>query len=259
MTYGTGHIPDPVGYQRTPFHRLAVRLGLFVGDGALPAHVDLLDAGRLPLDQAGTSACFGHAAGMGLSIALDLPWVASPAEIYRNGRAIDRTPGELLTDSGTQPSQGFRAINEFGVRPMVALPTRNSDVDPATVNDEPKLGDLEDEALEVVVGDYGIYSHGARRITDICTALAHGKPVCIAIAGGSAAFQAYAGGVLGPLASPLDHYVLLVGYHTLPDDTVILDGLNSWGEGWGDRGRFHLSPAAVDELGDIVALDVRKA
>ena len=252
--YSTGHIPDPPDC-RESFHRLAGRLG----STTLPASVSLLPDGFIPLDQANTSACSGHASAVGLHLALGLPWMPSPAELYRNGRAIDRSPGEPLADEGAQPSQVFRAANTFGIRAMVPLAWRNSDADPSTINAEPKLGDLEEEALEVVVGDYGIDSRGAQRITDICTALAHGKPVCVAVAGGSAKFQAYLGGVLGPLAAQLDHYVLLVGYHTLADGTVILDGLNSWGLGWGDRGRFHLSPAAADELGDIVALDVRKA
>ena len=252
--YGTGHIPDPVGYRRADFHRLAARLGAV----ALPDRVSLVEQAPPVMDQAGSSSCFGHAAACGLYIALRLPWVPSPAGLYRNGRAIDRNPGDALTDSGTQPNQGFRGVNEFGVRPMRPLASRFSDVDPSTVNDEPKLGDLEDEALNVMVGDYGIYSTGPQRITEICLSLAHGKPVCVAIAGGSTRFQAYSGGVLGPLNAQLDHYTCAVGYETAADGSRILLIRNSWGS-WGESGNVRINEAAIQELGDLVALDVRRS
>ena len=254
-TYGTGHIPDDPGYRRTPFHRLAARLG----DVALPPAVSLVEQAPPVMNQAASSSCFGHAAACALYIALRLPWIPSPKGLYGNGRAIDRNPGEPLTDTGTQPNQGFRAMNEFGIKPMRPLADRFSDVETSTVNDEPMLGDLEEEALEVVVGDYGIYSTGQQRVTDICTALAHGKPVCIAIAGGSAAFQAYSGGVLGPLNAPLDHYVVAVGYETAADGSIVLVIRNSWSASWGESGNVRINEAAIQELGDIVVLDVRKA
>lgn len=261
MTYATGHLPDPEGYRRVPFHHLAARLGAI----ALPDSISLVPKAPPVMDQGsgdqGTSSCFGHAAACGIFTALGLPWIPSPKQLYRNGRAIDRDPVTLppLTDDGTQPNQGFRAVNEFGIEAMVPLAHRFSDADPATINDEPQLVDLEAEALELVVGDYGIYSLGAQRITDIRTSLAHGKPVCVAIAGGSAAFQAYGGGVLGPLNSPLDHYVCAVGYETAPDGSIVLVIRNSWNAGWGENGNVRIDEAAIQELGDIVALDVRKA
>ena len=259
--YGTGHIPDPEGYKRAPFHRLAARLGAVT----LPDSISLVPQAPPVMDQGsgddGTSSCFGHAAACGLFVALRTPWVPSPKGLYTNGRAIDRDPVTLppLTDSGTQPNQGFRAVNEYGIKPMVPLAGRFSDADPKTINEEPMLGDLESEALMVPVGDYGIYSRGQQRITDICTSLAHGKPVCVAIAGGSATFQAYAGGVLGALNAELDHYVCAIGYETAPNGSIVLLIRNSWGAGWGEDGNVRINEAAIQELGDIVVLDVRKA
>ncbi len=188
-----------------------------------------------------------------------LAWVPSPGEIYRNGRAIDRDVSlPPLTDDGAEPNQVWRAVREFGVRAMgpMASDGRYSDADPATVNDEPKLGDLEAEALELFLGDYGITTTGTSRIADVRVALAANKPITIAIAGGSDAFQSYMTGVLPALNSPLDHYVFLWGYETLANGKTVFHGRNSWSESWGLAGDFMLSEAALAELGDLVVADV---
>lgn len=233
-----------------------------MGIVTLPPAASLFDLAPPVMDQGsgdqGTGSCTGHATSCGAYVAAGLPWVPSPAELYRNGRELDRTPGTPLTDDGAQPSQVFRGINEFGVRPMTPLADRFSDADPSTINDESKLGDLEAESLEMFVGDYRIDSTGKERLDDICTAIAGGQPVTVAIAGGSSAFQSYSGGVLPALNAELDHYVCLLAYRTLPDGTREFGGRNSWSVGWGEEGNFWLSEAAVQELGDVVALSLRK-
>ena len=255
MKFRTGYLPTPAGHFRTPFHHLSARLNV----GELPAEVSLFDKAPPVMDQGQTGSCTGHGSSCGLYVAAGLSWVPSPAEIYRNGRAISRAPGQALTDNGADPAQVFAAINEFGVRPMTPLTDRYSDADPATINDEPKLGDLEAEALTVLVGDYGITSTGAQRVRDFQTSLAAGIPVTVAIAGGCDAFQNYSGGILPALNAPLDHYVCLLAYKTLPDGSIAFGGQNSWGPFWGEAGRFWLSDPAVQELGDNVSLTVRRA
>src|SRR5262249_33647257 len=140
---------------------------------------------------------------------------------------------------------------EWGLRRMQPLPDRYSDADPATVNDEPSLGDLEEDASSMLVGDYGIYSYGAQRVQEVCTAIANGIPVCCAIAGGSAAFQNSSGGVLGPLNAPLDHYVCIIGYETSADGSKVFMIRNSWSEYWGENGNVRINEACLDQLGDL--------
>jgi hypothetical protein len=250
VKFRTGYVPDPEGHRRTSFRVLARRKSVVV-----PPSASLIETAPDVMDQGQTGSCTGHATACAIYIANRLPWVPSPAEIYRNGRGIDRDDVTIpLSDDGAQPNQVFRAVNEFGVRAMVPLRDRFSDADEATINDEPKLGDLEAESLSAAIRDYGIFSLGAARVDDVALAIATGKPVTIAIAGGSDAFQAYSGGVLPALHAPLDHYVVLLGYETLASGHRVFHGRNSWGTGWGENGNFRLSEAALAELSDLVAV-----
>jgi hypothetical protein len=166
----SGYKPDPDGHRRTPFHRLAARLGFAAA--MLASSVSLEPHAPPVMDQGagehGTGSCTGHAASCAsvtscAAAGRPLPFVPSPAEGYRNGRAIDRDPSipleqQRLTDDGAQPNQVWRGYSEFGVTAIKA-PTpdgRYSDADPSTINDEPELGDLEDEALTLLVNEYGI-------------------------------------------------------------------------------------------------------
>jgi len=188
--------------------------------------------------------------------------MASPRCVYTNGRCIDRLPnpdGVLppLVDEGANISTVCRGIGEWGVRPMHG-PTsdgRNSDAEPSNVNDEPKLGELEEEAQHLVVGEYGITSRGKTRRDESCAAIAAGDPIAVGIAGGSAAFQSYTGGIMPALHSELDNCVLVYGYETQPDGSVVFFIRNSWGTGWGENGNARLSQEAFDELDGMVVLD----
>lgn len=277
MTFATGYKPDPDGYRRTPFHHMKARLGVT----ALPLLVSLLAFVPAMLDQNRTGSCTGGSTGAACTCDLaangtPLGFVASPRGIYDNGRAIDRVPNEdgslpPLTDDGAEPNAVMRGISEWGVRPMKG-PTsagENYDCEPANVNDEPALGELEEEATRLLLGEYGITSTGKQRVVDMQTALAGKKPICCAIAGGSDTFQGYSGGVMGPIGTALDHYVWLYGYEVLPDGSVVFFGRNQWGTSWGEQGRdpsgqptgesgnFRINEAGVAELGDIVVLDVK--
>lgn len=258
-SYSTGYRPDPASYRRTSFAWLARRLGL---SASPPASVSLAPYMPRTLDQNGCSGCTGHATAAAIYAAFaakgqPLSWVPSPKDIYTLGRAIDRaSPSDPLLDNGAEPNQVFRAIDEFGIRPMKPLPDRYSDADPATINDEPDLASLEQDGLTIVSGDYAIADVGQAREDQVCMALASGRPVCCAIAG-SGALQSYTGGVLGPLGTDLDHYVLIFAADAQPDGSRVYTLRNSWGASYGEAGNFRINSAALAELGDLVVADCR--
>ncbi len=267
MKYQTGYKPDGADHKRTPFGQLVRKLG-GIDAASLPPSALVL-ASFLPsvLDQGQTGSCTGHATACAIATEFaargeSLGFVPSPAEIYRNGRAIDRADVSTpLVDDGAMPNQVYRAIEEFGVCAIGPMATdgRNSDADPSTINVEPKWGDLEAEALALLVGEYEIVTTGAARVSDVQIALVAQRPITIAIAGGSDAFQSYSGGVLGLLNAPLDHYVTLYGYDTDPiSGQPVFYGRNSWGIGWGESGNFRLGQECITELGDLVVAAVSR-
>jgi hypothetical protein len=263
MNLRTGYIPDPLTYGRTSYR--ASREGI----SALPSSVTLLPYAPHVFNQNDTGSCTGGSTGPAIYTALlargtPLPWVPSPKGIYTLGRAIDRTPNANgsfppLRDEGAMPNQVMRGISEWGVRRMGPFVSGYAyDCDHRNVNEEPNLLELEEDAHHVLLGQYVIRTKGAQRIVDLCSALAAKKPITVALAGGSALFQSYAGGVLPMLHAPLDHYVWLYGYTTDAKGKRIFLGRNSWGTGWGEGGNFRLSEDAAQELGDIVVLDVHQ-
>lgn len=267
MKYATGYKRSAPGHQRTHFRHLATRLGAAVT--VLPMLASLEAFLPPTLDQNQTRSCTGgsHAAAYFTCLAATgnpLGFVPSPRGLYLNARCIERVPREDgtlpdLEDTGASASDVTRGAQQYGVRPMRA-PTStglNYDAEPSNVNDEPALGDLEEEAKTLLIGDYELSDDGPARRREIQQAIAAGYPVTVGIAGGCDAFQGYAGGVLPALHSEVDHCVFLYGYETQPDGTVVYLGRNSWGTGWGEQGNFRLSEAAVDELEDCIVLAVQ--
>jgi len=281
---GKGYQPDPINHRRTPFAVLAQALGL--SSSTLPESTDncvTIGAVVPVLDQSQTSACVGHAiacaVGGGMALAgSPIGFVPSPAEIYRNARAIDRGPGgPALVDDGAQPNQGWRAVSTFGVRPMIALGDRVSDADPATINAEPGWSDLLGESAAIVKGEYALAASGAARVLELRMALSGKRPVTVALHADGDPFQYYAGDVLtgAMLGDGPDHYVTLIDYAIVGGAAVFL-GRNSWGEkatGWGvDRfaldglpaswradGHFLVDASAVQTMADLVVADLRAA
>lgn len=265
MNFKTGYILER-GHQRTHVRRLAAKKGFAIGTA--PPSVSLRPFIPPVLDQNQTSSCTGGSTAAALYTALGaagtpLSWIPSPGGIYKNGRALDRSPnadGSLppLLDEGANANQVMRGCAEWGIRPMRG-PTAhgyNYDVEPDNVNDEPTLAELELEALQLAIGEYAVSSSGADRRAELKAALANGHPITFAIAGGSAAFQGYSGGVMHAIHEPLDHYVWMWGYSTDSNGSIVWDCRNQWGTSWGENGDFRLYDDAVDELGDVIVLDV---
>ena len=208
----------------------------------------------LGTDQGPSGSCEGHSGAMGAWMALaasgsPLPWFPSPDGIYRDARCQERSPaadGSLppLTDSGCMTSDVVTIFQTCGLRKMNA-PTsdgRNSDVDPATVNNEPRLDQLDTEAETPILIDPNAYLVDLTDLQEafavIQAALKAKLPVRIDIICDSifqAWFQNYTNGA-APISScnPNDpnaggHALLLEEALVTSANSITFAGLNSWG------------------------------
>lgn len=249
MTYFTGHIPDPpdVVARRKGFHLLKAKRGL--GAAPLPlktnngAFLAASAGGPGILNQVDTSSCEGHAHGSGITtrfaiLGKPIPLV-SPKCVYDVARIVSRSPnpdGSIppLVDEGTEPNLVLAGLGEWGAASAVSW--GNYPVSSSTINLEPTP-----QAL-MLAGDFkllGAYfldgSAGDAYLIALMTALAAGYPVTGAIAASSSTFQGYSGGVLPALDADVDHATLWLDYEWDGSNlsSLVVDGVNSWGEVWG--------------------------
>ena len=206
-------------------------------------------------DQGPTGSCVAHAllgAILAARKAAGLPVLnLSRVTLYALAREIDRGGQWVgLQDGGCIPAAAIRALRECGAPAYELRPT-----DPATVNDEPSLAELEsaEETLLAFARDSLWSSYAVPSDIDaVKSALASGAFLTVGIAADTATFQDYRGGVLGNQGPSVDHEVLLLDY-----DGGTVRGVNSWGRGWGESGLFRLDSSGVSGLAEIVAHNVR--
>lgn len=242
-------------------------------DETLPKSVDHAPTAPAIFDQGNVGSCWAHSTSRQVSSAMTilgkpLGFVPSPDDLYRIARAMMRAQFNggrgALTDSGTDPSVGMQVLSLFGVRAMRG-PTsdgRNSDCAEATVNDEPNLADLVQDAKHVLVGDYGITSAHAQRVLDLKRALVH-RPVTLGFFCDTA-FENWRKGdaPYGAPKNPNDpegggHDVAVDGYDTLSNGKTVFIIANSWGTEWGDHGRILVSEDFItdQQVSDIYVID----
>lgn len=261
---GYGHHWD--GQQRkTPLVRLAARLGW---SSSSPSKADMrplvMDVkGPGILDQGPTSSCVGHA-HVGsvmtrlLAMGIPAPYLLSPTFAYLLARIVDRQEinGVLppITDDGSMPNACVRGIAEWGVCSFDMRPT-----DPATINDEPKILELEQSFIVRPRGIYEVLGTGQAREDQIKAALANGFPLTIA-AIVDPAFENWSGG--DPIDAPDlsqalgGHDIYLVGYETLSNGTVVYFIANSWGRDWAESGFARVSSRWIQAAMDIEAVEL---
>jgi hypothetical protein len=136
-------------------------------------------------------------------------------------------------------------LSTVGIEPIRATPAPGgyTDVDPATMNDEPRLDDLEREANFLTAGEYAIdLTDPKAAIAQVQASVAAGFPVWIDAMVDSV-FEAWGEG-WAPGTAPLDsvgapndpqrggHALLIDEVFVLSDGSVTLSGPNSWGA-WG--------------------------
>lgn len=241
-------------------------------------------------DQGQCGGCTAHSLSCGCSVATAsvaaitngastaLPFSPSPREIYAATRALERaaaTPaGQLLpalTDSGAELADVLAAVGEYGVCPQAVAVTpdgRNSDVwtaadttaQPANVNAEPAVAQLEQAATYLVAGAYGITIDSTT--SAVCAAaIQAGFPIYVGFFCDSG-FEAWKKGD-APYGAPNQndpngggHAVFIDGFTTNADGTRTWRLVNSWGESWGDDGACLVSDAFLLACWELHVLQV---
>ena len=247
MTFPRGYRANPQAHRLTRAKYRATRVAAAPAEWLelVPVAVECSPAWLQTL-----SSCTGHGSADGVNIAFaaagaPLPFRCSPAEAYRNGRAIDRIfvggrPTTDLKDEGARPWAVIKAVNTIGVCPTKAADGVSSDDDEATVNDEAMLGTVEVERQTVPIGEYGIPSVGegaslAEVVTNVKAALASSLPVGLGC-NAEGPFQTWTGptAYTPPAdAPPPDHWVILIGYRQNAAGRTEFLLKNSWGADWG--------------------------
>jgi Papain family cysteine protease len=227
--YGRGFVADPPGHRVTKFG--AARRS------ASSSGIDLRQYAPRVMWQRDTETCVGHAVSGAIATAATIlagtrQDPTSPADTYRLACILGNLDAGLgfdapIVDQGCAPNEAFRAISEWGVRPMVPLSDSvYSDCDSATIAQKPTLDTLMEDSLHIVLGTYDV------GIDDVPTALSHGFPVCAAINADALSSWMPKDGTLGAQAGAPDHYIYIVGYNVTPAGLVVFFR-NSWSEGWG--------------------------
>jgi hypothetical protein len=254
MGRATGCLFD-TPHQRKMYRTALGPNGLFKASPTLRVGTSSLSEYEDPVrDQGPTGGCESASGGMATVISLrtkgaPLPWFPSEDGIYKDSRCFDRSPaanGVLppLQDDGTTTASSMSALKFCGLRMAGPKPAdgRNSDLDPATINNEPRLDELDLQAEIPILVDPAGYaidlSDTKQAITVIQAALDADKPVRIDIIADNA-FQAFFQSwtpSTPPLSScnPNDpgaggHAIVLTELVVKPDFSIVLAGLNSWG------------------------------
>lgn len=164
------------------------------------------------------------------------PPLGSRLFAYYLSRAIHHQTGE---DAGTFLRTCFAALNKFGFPPESVW---SYDDGPDKFKRMPATAAMHaafDQRSPTVY--QRISSTGSARVTDIKRAIAAGYPVCFGTDVSTAFASNQVTGLIGP-PNPTDeiaggHALLAVGY-----DSDAFEVVNSWGEGWGNKGWCRLSP-----------------
>ena len=222
------------------------------------------------MDQGPDGSCVGHASACACTIApaaagKPLAFVCSPGNNYKIARCVTRDGGsESLTDDGAMPSDAMIGISTWGVEP-IAAPTsdgRYSDCEPANVNIEPNLVELEADAKTLLVEEHQITSTGHQRAVDVALALQAKMPVCVGFFVDTA-FENWEPSQppYGAPVNPQDpagglHYVCVLAATLGTDGKYVFKVRNSWSAQWGSNGDFLASEAwlLADGVSDVYAI-----
>lgn len=243
---------------------------------ALPATTRNRETGKVAAvkDQGQSSACEGHSGSGAIETAFALAgdplgFIPSEIDLYRGLRAVDRARHASashalpkLTDDGGMTEDALTYLAHFGIRPRAVAHTsdgRNSDVELATVNAEPAFGDLELDALHLIVGPYAVDPGAADMEHQVQAAIAAGIPVRVD-AFVDSVFEDWAPGK-APVPAPNmsdpqggGHAIYVVDY--APGFYFVR---NSWSETWGEGGDVRVSPEWLRKAWGLYPFAVKRA
>lgn len=189
-----------------------------------------------------------------------LDFVPSPALPYKGSRDFERVSVHVpLTDNGTTASAMRLFVTRYGLKPMGALASdgRFSDADPATINNELTLVELESAATFIPIDDYQIAIDDDAP-DNVAKALDAGNAVGVAVFVDTAFMQ------WTPNKPPCDasdmrdpdgggHGISIVKYEILASGEIVFTIQNSWGVGAGDGGRWLVSSNFIMSAYDLTA------
>lgn len=216
-----------------------------------PLHASVEAFAPPVMDQGPDGSCVGHATACACTTAPaaaghPLGFVCSPGNNYKLARCVTRAGGATpLTDDGAMPADAMIGVSRWGVEP-IAAPTsdgRYSDCEPANVNVEPDLIELEEDAKTLLVEEHQITSNGHQRAIDVALALQAGMPVCVGFFVDTA-FENWKAGD-APYGAPVNpedsegggHYTCVLAA-TLTNGLYVFTVRNSWSASWGANGNF---------------------
>lgn len=227
------------------------------------------------LDQGQTGSCTAHSlcGAVYTAMAGALPFVPSPDLDYKGSRSLERAAaapvdGTLpeLQDVGAELADAIQSMAVDGIAPMAgpAADGRNSDCDPATVNDELDVARLEAAATTVITGEYRITvggAPGASLSDQVAAAIAAGFPVYVGFFVDSL-FEDLQPGQVAQAPNEADpngggHAVYLSAFTTNADGSRTFTLTNSWGTGWCDQGRCLVSEAWLAAAWELWVVDVK--
>jgi len=270
VIHAKGYIPNPAGHMKTSFRLLRGQVA-----AAYPSAATLEQFYPPRMDQNRTSSCIGHGSSGAAYTSLwskgqKLSFVPSPKGWYDVARCIDRAdPSVLLTDDGAMPNSAMRGSTEWGIRAIKAPTSQGyySDCEPSTINDEPTLDELAQEAQFKLIGWYGITDTGKQRIDDLCSAIYAGW----AVGDGSfvdTGFENWKAGDPAYGAADLNdpngggHWEFYGAYRTAASSKKEFQLVGSWGSDdsvWGFNGTIWVTEEFVQQATDLDVFAVRKA
>ena len=207
-------------------------------DGAL----DLPETRPLS-NQLRENSCAANATCDAFELVMSEPVDLARNFVYWNAR---RTRREEMLDQGTDLYACFHSATDIGVCEESLWP-----YDIGKVLDRPRIEAYE-RAYDNRLGTfYSLRPYGQTVLESINDALRTGYPVAFGLAVNSNDFRDYKGGdavIESPSNTNGGHAMVIVGYRTVADGSLVYKFRNSWGTGWGNGGYGWISPMYLSSI-----------